>query len=53
VRDESQAKERGLQGPAFHCELEGHLFREHFKELQATGKKYSGVLLDFIAALSS
>lgn len=31
VRDESQAKERGLPDPAFHGELEGHLFREHFK----------------------
>ena len=31
--DESQA-ERGPQGLAFYCELKGHLFREHFKELQ-------------------
>lgn len=51
----NRKKERGLQGPAFHCELEGHLFREHFKELKAPVKKYSNiweVLLDFIAALA-
>ena len=44
--------ETGLQGPAFHWGLEGHLFREHFKEPQATGKNYSGALLDFIAGLA-
>lgn len=43
--EESQAKERerGLQGPAFCRELEGHLFREHFKALQVTGRHIQGL----------
>lgn len=42
MKDESQARGRGLQGPAFCCELEGHLFRGHFKELQVVLRNIQG-----------
>lgn len=46
-------RERDLQGPAFCCELEGHLFRGHLRErTPSDGKKHPGALLDFTAALA-
>lgn len=36
----TQARDRGLQGPAFCGELEGHLFREQFKELHVMVRKW-------------
>lgn len=49
----TQARERGLQGPAFCCELEGHLFRGHLRERTPSDvKKHPGALLDFTAALA-
>lgn len=42
TRDESQAKERGLEGPIFCCDLEEHLFGEHFKDLQVMVRNIQG-----------